>query len=116
MGRKVCFWLQFCDKTRREKNPKIVLRELIVQYAPLAILAVLFVFALAKIYIISSSGVKHNLFRIFFGSLEVLSDHVIKNTFEEELQHYYKSSNRVNALFYCTIGLIIAVYVLMIII
>jgi hypothetical protein len=90
-----------------------MLRELIVQYAPLSILAVLVVFALAKFYIISSSGIRHHMFRIFVGSLEVLSRQQIKNTFEEELKHYYKSSNRVNTLFYSTIGLIVMVYLLM---
>jgi hypothetical protein len=93
-----------------------MLREFVVHYTPLLILAVSIVFALAKIYILSSSGVRRNLFRVFLGSLEVLSEDVIKNTFEQELQHYFKSSNRVNALFYSTIGLIIVIYLLMVVI
>lgn len=88
-------------------------RELIVQYTPYAIVAVAVIFILAKYYIITASGIRHEKFRIFFGSFEVLSKQVIKNTFETELRHYLKSSNRVNTLFYSTIGMIIAAYLLM---
>lgn len=80
--------------------------------APALILVLIALFAIVKVSIISVSLHK-NYFSLFFNSLMFFNRVTIRNTFHEKLKAYYKKSNKVNAIFYVLIVVVLALYVLM---
>jgi len=80
--------------------------------APALILVLIALFAIVKVSIISVSLHK-NYFSLFFNSLLFFNRVTIRNTFHEKLKAYYKKSNKVNAIFYVLIVVVLALYLLM---
>lgn len=80
--------------------------------APALILVLIALFAIVKVSIISVSLHK-NYFSLFFNSLLFFNRVTIRNTFHEKLKEYYKKSNKVNAIFYVLIVIVLALYLLM---
>lgn len=80
--------------------------------APALILILIALFAIVKVSIISVSLHK-NYFSLFFNSLLFFNRVTIRNTFHEKLKEYYKKSNKVNAIFYVLIVVVLALYLLM---
>ncbi|HEY9178590.1 MAG TPA: hypothetical protein VIN07_12905 [Flavipsychrobacter sp.] len=89
-----------------------MIRNLIIDVAPALILVLIALFAIVKVSIISVSLHK-NYFSLFFNSLLFFNRVTIRNTFHEKLKDYYKKSNKVNAVFYVLIAVILALYILM---
>ncbi len=89
-----------------------MIRNLIIDIAPLLIIAIIGLFAIVKVSIISVNLHK-NYISLFFNSLLFYNKVTIRNTFHEKLKDYYRKSNKVNALFYATIAIILALYILM---
>lgn len=89
-----------------------MIRNLIIEMAPALILVLIALFAIVKVSIISVSLHK-NYFSLFFNSLLFFNRVTIRNTFHEKLKAYYKKSNKVNAIFYVLIVVVLALYLLM---
>ncbi|MBW7914850.1 MAG: hypothetical protein H3C54_14370 [Taibaiella sp.] len=89
-----------------------MIRNLIIEMAPALILVLIALFAIVKVSIISVSLHK-NYFSLFFNSLLFFNRVTIRNTFHEKLKAYYKKSNKVNAIFYVLIVIVLALYLLM---
>jgi hypothetical protein len=89
-----------------------MIRNLIIDIAPALIMVLIALFAIVKVSIISVSLHK-NYFSLFFNSLLFFNKVTIRNTFHEKLKAYYKKSNKVNAIFYVLIVIVLALYVLM---
>lgn len=89
-----------------------MIRNLIIEMAPALILVLIALFAIVKVSIISVSLHK-NYFSLFFNSLLFFNRVTIRNTFHEKLKAYYKKSNKVNAIFYVLIVVVLAFYLLM---
>ena len=89
-----------------------MIRNLIIEMAPALILVLIALFAIVKVSIISVSLHK-NYFSLFFNSLLFFNRVTIRNTFHEKLKEYYKKSNKVNAIFYVLIVIVLALYLLM---
>ncbi len=89
-----------------------MIRNLIVDMAPILIIVMFAIFAIVKVSIISVSLHK-NYFSLFFNSLLFYNKVTIRNTFHEKLKDYYRKSNKVNALFYTLIAITLALYFLM---
>ncbi len=89
-----------------------MIRNLIVEIAPAIILVLIALFAIVKVSIISVN-LNKNYFSLFFNSLLFVNRVTIRNTFHEKLKDYYKKSNKVNAIFYVLIAIVLALYLLM---
>lgn len=89
-----------------------MIRNLIIEMAPAIIMVLIALFAIVKVSIISVS-LNKNYFSLFFNSLLFFNRVTIRNTFHEKLKAYYKKSNKVNAIFYVLIVVVLAFYLLM---
>lgn len=89
-----------------------MIRNLIIEIAPAIILVLIALFAIVKVSIISVN-LNKNYFSLFFNSLLFVNRVTIRNTFHEKLKDYYKKSNKVNAIFYVLIVIVLALYLLM---
>lgn|GEM_PF-1131773 len=87
-----------------------MLRNLIVFNAKPAILGLILIFVILKALMIYLHGVKGHFLRTFFMSLSILGRGVIDNTFYENLQKYYRVSNKINKFFYVVIILLGVLY------
>jgi hypothetical protein len=90
-----------------------MLREYIVHYTPYAVLGVIALYAVTKLYYMSRRGLKENYVQLLVGSIILFSEQDIKNTFRENLKRYYKSSNKINSFYYTTLIFIAGVYIFM---
>jgi len=89
-----------------------MIRNLIIDMAPILIIVMVAIFAIVKVSIISVSLHK-NYLSLFFNSLLFYNKVTIRNTFHEKLKDYYRKSNKVNTIFYLLIAIILALYILM---
>lgn len=89
-----------------------MIRDLILEIAPILIIAVILIFSFMKISIISVS-LNKNYFELFFTSFLFFNKVTIKNTFHERLKRFYKRSNQLNKIFYSILAVIIAIYLMM---
>lgn len=87
-----------------------MLRDFFVFHSKPIILGLILVFILLKWLLIFLYGVKGDRIRLFFITLSILSKSVVDNTFYEDLQSYYRVSNKVNKYFYLTIAILGALY------
>lgn len=77
-----------------------MIRELITEYAYLVIALLVITFIIIKFVVIRIYGLKEEPLNVFMISLRILGRPVIDNTYFDQLQKYYKLSNRINKLFY----------------
>lgn len=89
-----------------------MIRNLIIDIAPVLLLVIIALFAIVKVSIISVS-LNKNYFSLFFNSLLFFNRVTIRNTFHERLKAYYKKSNKINTLFYLLILIVLGLYGLM---
>lgn len=89
-----------------------MINDLVTEYAKPAISALIFLFIIIKLIMIKMYGFKDNRAHLFIISMNLFSRPVIENTYSEELQGYYRMSNKVNLAFYATTILILILYVL----
>lgn len=89
-----------------------MIRDLIIEYSPTLIIALIIIFSVIKVSIISIS-INKNYFSLFLNSFLFINRVTIRNTFHEKLKEFYKRSNNINVVFYTLIGIIVVLYVLM---
>lgn len=89
-----------------------MIRNLIIDIAPILMIVMVAIFAIVKVSIISVSLHK-NYLSLFFNSLWFYNKVVIRNTFHERLKDFYKKSNKINSAFYTILVIILALYILM---
>ena len=89
-----------------------MIRNLIIDIAPILMIVMVAIFAIVKVSIISVSLHK-NYLSLFFNSLWFYNKVVIRNTFHERLKDFYKKSNKINSAFYTILMIILALYILM---
>lgn len=81
------------------------------EYIPIIIVGLAGVFACIKVIYIRLAGLRHNTSQIFLESFGIYSKQSIRNTFHKHLKNYYKSSNKINKLFYLLMLVMFALYV-----
>lgn len=89
-----------------------MIRDLIIRMSPMFIVVLIVVFSIIKVSIISI-GMNRNYFSLFFNSFLFFSKVTIRNTFHEKLKDFYRRSNKINAVFYALIAIVLAFYFLM---
>jgi len=89
-----------------------MINEFIIDYAKMAILVLVLLFIIIKFAIIKVYGFREQQFHLFIVSMNLFSRAVIENTYSEELQGYYRVSNKLNLFFYIVAMLLVAAYVL----
>lgn len=89
-----------------------MIKDLIIRYSPAIIVLLVILFTVVKVSIISVK-LNKSYFRLFFSSFVFYNRIAIRNTFHEQLKSFYKKSNKINAIFYTLIILVLAVYYLM---
>jgi hypothetical protein len=82
----------------------------LTEYTPYIIYAILGLFAFIKIVSIKTAGFRYSG-QLFVESFTIYSEQSIKNTFHKHLKNYYKSSNKINMLFYSLIGFLVFIYI-----
>lgn len=88
---------------------------MIRDYAPfffkVALTVVPLSFIIAKLLIMVLAKVKHNYLSVFVNSMMIYSHQQIRNTFDGRMKKYLRLSNRVNTVFYASLGAIGLSYV-----
>lgn len=90
-----------------------MIQDFIVHHAKLLVAILVITFLLLKFALIRMYGLREEVFRLFQLTLGFMSKVVVDNTYFEDLQKYYKVSNRVNLFFYLAIILVIVSYVVL---
>ncbi len=90
-----------------------MIRNLIVENGPYFLGFIVLCFILTKIYLLFSKGLGRNFTELFYLSLIPISKQGIKNTFQEKVKKYYKTSNKVNYIFYGFFALAALLYGMM---
>ena len=88
-----------------------MIRAYIIQYAPIAIIILVGIFALVKLSVINLYGLREDPMRLYIESHRIYSRQVIKNTFHKARQQYYALSNKLNKLFYAGFICILLLYI-----
>lgn len=89
-----------------------MIKSLIIDFSPAIIVALVILFSVIKVSIISIE-LNKNYFSLFLNSFLFFNKVTIKNTFHERLKSFYKKSNKINAVFYVAIAFVGVVYFLM---
>ena len=89
-----------------------MLRNIILSYAPLVLLALWLLFATVKFLYLRTKGLWQKNPELLWTSMLPYSKQEIKNAYHREVKHYYKFSNRVNKRFYIIIVFLIGLYLL----
>ncbi len=89
-----------------------MINEFVIDYAKMAILVLALLFIIIKFAVIQVYGFKEQPFHLFIVSMNLFGRAVIANTYSEELQGYYRVSNKVNLVFYIAAIILVVVYVL----
>lgn len=89
-----------------------MIRNLIIEFAPMLVILLIIIFTIIKVSIISISMNK-NYFSLFLNSFWFYNRVTVRNTFHEKLKEFYKRSNRINKIFYIIFAIVIVVYLLM---
>lgn len=84
----------------------------VVDHAKLIVLGLVISFVIIKYFLINAYGLKEKQFHLFIISMNLFSKPVIQNTYPEELQRYYKVSNKINLAFYIAASLVVVMYIL----
>jgi len=90
-----------------------MIRNLIVDNGPYILVLIILCFILSKVYLLFSKGLGKNFTELFYLSLIPISKQGIKNTFQEKVKKYYKTSNKVNYFFYIVFAFAGLVYGMM---
>lgn len=88
-----------------------MIRGLIIEYTPTVIIALIILFSIIKVSIISIS-INKNYFSLFLNSFWFYNRITIRNTFHEKLKRFYKKSNSVNTVFYSILAVVLVLYIL----
>ncbi len=86
-----------------------MLIDIIIQHALLIFLYILGVFVLVKAALVFLSGVGGD-FGLFLGTFAIFNSNDIKNTFDDRLRKFLKTSNAVNRVFYVVLAINLFVY------
>ncbi len=90
-----------------------MIRSLIVEIGPFALIFIVLAFFLTKIYMVYTKGLGKHFGEVFYVSLIPISKQGIKNTFQDKVKRYYKASNRVNYFYYGMFAVATLVYAMM---
>jgi hypothetical protein len=90
-----------------------MIKNYVIDFFDIVFISVLLVFVIVKIFVMMRMNVKVGVIDIFFSSLLIYDKQSVKNTFDEDLQRYYRVSNKINKGFYFLFIGLIALYFLM---
>ena len=86
-----------------------MLYNFLVENIPLAIFCTIGIFAFVKLITVKTTHLPDST-HLFVESFGLYSEQYIRNTFHKNLKKYYKSSNKINALFYLFLAVMVGLY------
>lgn len=91
-----------------------MLRDFIIGIFPIAMVTLIGLLILIKIVVLVLAEVKQNKTSILMRSFLPYSNQAIRNTFNKQLEDYYRISNKINYFFYTAASSVAGVYLLMV--
>jgi hypothetical protein len=82
----------------------------IVTHALIIFWIVFGLFIAIKLSVVLFTGGFEGMFWLFIGSFGIVSEHDLKNTFDERLKKYLVLSNKINTIFYWLCGSTLFIY------
>jgi hypothetical protein len=90
-----------------------MIKSYVVDFFDIAFISILLIFIFLKLMVMLRMKVKDSFIGIFVSSLLIYDKQSVKNTFNEDLQRYFRLSNKINRGFYLLLLALVILYLLM---